>query len=406
MKKILLITDDLIGTQMAGVGIRYFELAKTLAEADFEVILAAKFIEPGFKVKEFKLILLKELLENGKDFEQAQIIITPNISRRLILKAIWQKWFDFACPERSRRAHHKKILIFDLYGMAILESQTRAAQKNLESSFKLKLLAGDHFLIANSRQQDFWTGFLTNLGRTRGGEPADKWFTILPTGSDTTRFQSSANKPWLVWGGGVWSWLDILTPIKGMAEVVKKIPQARLIILGSQPPGPYQFALKNELQKLKELLKNLDLEKNIIFENRWLSYKKRLIFLAAKGAGIVSAPFNLETRFAHRTRTVDYLAAGLPVLASRGDYLSEVVHNKKLGLVFEPGNSFDFAQKAIRLLSNKNLRTKIKANIKNYQKELSWQKTAGELIEKLNKNKIVFSKKPLFKILKHFISSP
>ena len=47
--------------------------------------------------------------------------------------------------------------------------------------------------------------------------------------------------------------------------------------------------------------------------------------------GVSAHRDHLEARYAHRTRLLDYLWAGLPVVATRGDALAELVDRERLG---------------------------------------------------------------------------
>ena len=47
--------------------------------------------------------------------------------------------------------------------------------------------------------------------------------------------------------------------------------------------------------------------------------------------GIITHPQHIETRFSFRTRILDYLWAGLPVISTQGDILSALVEKKETG---------------------------------------------------------------------------
>src|SRR5258708_27001703 len=47
---------------------------------------------------------------------------------------------------------------------------------------------------------------------------------------------------------------------------------------------------------------------------------------------------DIETRFSFRTRVLDYLWAGLPVVTTRGDSMADLVANHDLGAVVEYGD--------------------------------------------------------------------
>ena len=61
----------------------------------------------------------------------------------------------------------------------------------------------------------------------------------------------------------------------------------------------------------------------------WVPYDERGAWLAEADVGVTAHHDHLEARYAHRTRILDYLWAGLPVVASRGDALAELVERER-----------------------------------------------------------------------------
>ena len=68
----------------------------------------------------------------------------------------------------------------------------------------------------------------------------------------------------------------------------------------------------------------------------WVPYAERGGWLAEADLGVTAHHDHLEARYAHRTRVLDYLWAGLPVVATRGDALAELVERERLGVTVPP----------------------------------------------------------------------
>jgi hypothetical protein len=73
-----------------------------------------------------------------------------------------------------------------------------------------------------------------------------------------------------------------------------------------------------------------------IFFYEWLPYSDREALLCEADVGVVLHPLHLETRYSIRTRVLDYLWAGLPVLVTEGDVTSQWVAQNHLGRVVPP----------------------------------------------------------------------
>lgn len=128
--------------------------------------------------------------------------------------------------------------------------------------------------------------------------------------------------------------LDFL--IKALAEIVKIIPQARLVMVGD---GPY-------LPFLKELALNLGLAENTIFTGS-VSYPEIPGYYQAADVFL----------FASLTDTqglviLEAIASGLPVVALKDEAFSQMVLAHKNGFLIKKASPRDFAQKVIKLLEN------------------------------------------------------
>ena len=104
--------------------------------------------------------------------------------------------------------------------------------------------------------------------------------------------------------------------------------------MGFKSPNP-QVPLMNMATAAKDLAQELGLEnKNVFFSESWTPYEERINYLLDADLA-VSAHFDLpETRFSFRTRMLDYLWAGLPILTSHGDGFASLIEQKKAGMIF------------------------------------------------------------------------
>ena len=94
----------------------------------------------------------------------------------------------------------------------------------------------------------------------------------------------------------------------------------------------------------------------------------------------VSAAKDLaETRLAFRSRILDYLWAGLPVVTTSGDVLSDLVHEKELGIVVPPGDVGQLAHALVQLLSDPARRAECAARATHVAEEMSWDRCVEPL---------------------------
>jgi glycosyltransferase involved in cell wall biosynthesis len=152
-----------------------------------------------------------------------------------------------------------------------------------------------------------------------------------------------------VWGGGVWGWLDPLTPI----PAVERLPATHLVLLGLDRPGLAASGQAAAGEDAVAAARRAGLLGTRVHVNAgWVPYEERGAWLADADLGVSAHRDGAEARYAHRTRILDYLWAGLPVVASRGDALAELVERERLGAVAEPGDVAAFAAACERALAD------------------------------------------------------
>ncbi|MCJ7694768.1 MAG: glycosyltransferase, partial [Anaerolineaceae bacterium] len=111
--------------------------------------------------------------------------------------------------------------------------------------------------------------------------------------------------------------------------------------------------------------------KSILFFD-WLSIQDREALLSEVDVGVVCHPDSLETRFALRTRVLDYFWAGIPVISTDGDVLSEVIKKERVGWVVPAGDVDALAETLMLSLSTpKNV---FQERYQSVQKQFNWEK--------------------------------
>jgi hypothetical protein len=71
----------------------------------------------------------------------------------------------------------------------------------------------------------------------------------------------------------------------------------------------------------------------VFFNEHWVPYEERQNWLLDADCGVTTHFEHVETTFAFRTRVLDYLWAGLPIVTTDGDAFADLVRTEKLGVV-------------------------------------------------------------------------
>jgi glycosyltransferase involved in cell wall biosynthesis len=342
--RVLLVSNDAVGKQMAGPGIRYRQFAVQLAgKHDVSLMIPN---EPSEALDGVRLLQAKDF--GYRRFTRLCRTVDVVVSQQLSVGAMEQL------------ARGETRTIFDLYDPILFEAlgfyggqqTSEASARQLSQAAILKqvlaLQTGSAFICASERQRDLWLGVLGALGRIdldrfRSDPSLDKLVGVVPFGLEANEPRPAKpvlkgvvpgiaeDDKVLLWGGGIWNWLDPLTPIRAVAELSRRRPDVKLYFLGVQHPNPRvpAMVMTNRAVELAESLGVRDT--HVFFNFGWTPYAERVGFLLEADLGISAHFDSVETRFAFRTRLLDYFWARLPTVATGGDVLGDLVEAKGLG---------------------------------------------------------------------------
>ncbi len=126
--------------------------------------------------------------------------------------------------------------------------------------------------------------------------------------------------------GGVWRWTDFNSFLEAFGEHAQGSPGSalRLFVMGLLQPtnidhGTYVEQTEALLWRFRELMGS-----RITVYNHWDDAARRVrAYTASSGIGLNVNKPSLENWQSYRLRFLDYMAAGVPVINTRGDLLSE-----------------------------------------------------------------------------------
>jgi glycosyltransferase involved in cell wall biosynthesis len=388
-KRVALYSVGDIGSTMSGPGIRYYHLAQELAGA-FDVTLMTPN-EPDIEVPHVRLVPAAG--------------IPPETLGRMLGEfdaVVAQKLPD---PVARRLARTDVRVIYDLYvpllsehlAMLAVELQHPSSVRFTERAMltqRLALVTGDAFVCASERQRDFWLGMLATLGRVdvdayaadptlRGlidvvpfGLPAEPPLAGEPVLKGVVDGIAATDHV-LLWGGGVWNWFDPLTVIRAVDSVAQRRDDVKLLFLGLRHPQVPAMAMAG---RALDLAKSRGLLGRVVFANEgWVAYGERQRFLLEADIGVSAHFDSVETRYAFRTRLLDYFWAGLPTISTRGDVLGDLIAGRALGRTPGAGD-VDAWARAIEELLEPAEHARARANVEAVRAEYAWPRVAAPLV--------------------------
>lgn len=362
LPKVLVITPDRLGKSMAGPAIRAAAIAEELAQQNPTCLLS---------------------LNEASELIKSKATVSVSDHKK------WVKWADIVIYQGIVLEHfrilrkRKKFLVADMYdplhieylGSAVNTSfyVRRAVLSVTAASIGLQLRVSDLVLAASPAQKDLW---LSHMAAWNVIDPEEydkdpelsEHIAIVPFGISNQEPKATTNPylenftaikqkdPVLLWGGGIYDWFDPLTLIKAVAIAKQKKSNLRLVFMGGKHPNP-DVPQNKIVQKTIDLAKELDLlDKNVFFNEGWVDYNKRANYLKHATIGVSIHTKSLETQFSFRTRNLDYLWAGLPIVTTEGDFFADLVEENNLGRVVPQKDEEKLAAAILDLLALKELR--------------------------------------------------
>jgi glycosyltransferase involved in cell wall biosynthesis len=348
---VLVVAPEPLGPVAVGPARRAAKLAEALG-AECDVTLAApapsSFPEGPFRTLDTGPVDDQAL---AGAFARHDVTVTQALpSPRLLLAAI----------------RHCRHLVVDLIAPLAFEAAQAPgqgeAQRHAMAAWRVRQLvdhlrAADLVLCTNERQRDLFIGAATAAD---GELPRAERFVVVPHGIDEEPPRASARplhdagvvrpgEKLAVWGGGLWGWLDPLTPIRAVERLRARRPDVRLALVGTgRGAGPAVGAGDEAIAYVRD--RGLEGDA-VILGAAWLERESYLDHLLEADAGVAAHLDSLEARYATRTRVLDYLWAGLPVACTRGDPMAEFVEANGLGATAAPGDADSFAEALDRALS-------------------------------------------------------
>ncbi|MFN2200787.1 MAG: glycosyltransferase family 4 protein [Caldilineaceae bacterium] len=387
-KPTLLICHDIVGDSMAGPGIRYYQLARVLAKHVDTVLAVPEGSDTRQIAREVPCIHYR-----ADNWET----LRPHVERAktCIFASEVAGWFP-------QLAQSDAYLVVDGYDPLLAEWLALYGDKNQDrpadwrdrlAKLHRQYEIGDLFLCASERQRDWWLGLLESNGRinpaTYGADHSlrnlvDVVAYGLP-GESPIHDHSVVKGIWdgigagdkvILWGGGLWSWLDPVTAIQAVALVYQERPDVRLVFPGTRHPNANVATLPSKLQDARSAAAETGLMDKAIFFGEWLPYADWQNLLLESDLALTLHFDTLETRLAYRSRLLEYIWSRLPIIATEGDTAADIVARNSLGTVVHYEDVEGVASAILELLDKGVPATNFDVCIQ----EMSWQRVAEPLI--------------------------
>lgn len=260
-------------------------------------------------------------------------------------------------------SHTELPLWIDMNGMHPAELQLQNSQDRRFGERMLRILAlentllarGDSFSTPSVRQAAAVTGELLLLGRTCFNK--ENGISVSPIshcaeGFDETG-RTSSDLFEIVSTGSFNIWFDELTLFRALEIAMKADDSIRFTATGGSIPfSPEKFLRFEKLVASSRFRDRFSLP-------GWVSREELLKVYSVAGAATYTDIQSPETFLGARTRVLDWISRGIPVVCTEGAEISDDISRHGMGVVVPSGDCEALASAYCRLASEKILQVKI-----------------------------------------------
>ena len=349
-------TPDVVGDRMAGPGIRAWHLARELSR-HFDTTLIAKCEGAGRGEV--------TIIEHGTDAARAAM--------RDASILIGQPARGF----RKRRAAQR--IVYDLFDPTVLElRELYGNAPSLRQRVHLAaewwrlseaLMRADLLVCAARKQREFYETL----------QSGDAPWVEVPFGIEPAEVRACP-KPQddiVIWGGGVWEWLDPATAVDAIVGLNRDGVRAKLLFLGRSRPNRDLIDRRRD-DRFDALLARGG--PAVSANDQWIPYDERLSWLRSGKIAIMLHRRTTEADYSIRTRLFDAIAAGIPVVATKGGFAAELVEQEGLGIVVSPGDVPGVAEAIRRLLTDDEIYSSCVENLERIRPRFAWEIVTRPLV--------------------------
>ena len=386
MSRILVLSPEPARARMAGMGIRACEIARHLSAAGHATTLAA----PGEPSE-----APRWLGASGVSVERLDAGVVASLAARhdgaVVSGHVSNDLFRSAAPIPT---------LVDLYDPFLVENLAYASRlgpavfRHDHATLSLQLERGDRFLVSSPLQRAFYAGFLLALGRVNPRVWADdpsleRLLAVAPFGVPaeppapgpallrTPETGIGPDDPVLFFGG-VYDWYDPAALLAVFDRVLASVPACRLVFVAS--PNP-ETTPQGAYARAEETARARGWHGRQVLFVPWFPYDARGAVYLEATAAILTHRSGLETDLSLRTRGLDFLWAGLPIVSHRGGAMGQLLSDSGAGLLVDPDDAEGLAAALVRVLTDPALGAGLSERGRAAAASYRWERTLAPVLD-------------------------
>ena len=176
---------------------------------------------------------------------------------------------------------------------------------------------------------------------------------------------SKFEQPTILYVGRIKRYKSVDVILRAMPDVLEKIPDARLVIVGSG----------DNLPELKLFSRKLGISESVVFTG-FVSMEEKIDWMRRSHVIVNPSP-----KEGWGLTNIEANACGTLAVASDADGLRDSVKDGETGLLFPYGDSRTLAEKVIKILTDDDLRVLLTGNAVEWAGKFTWDECAQKTME-------------------------
>lgn len=294
-------------------------------------------------------------------------------------------------------------LVVDLYDPFLIDHLRYARLLGREiynrdrAALLRQLSLGDFILCSSEEQRLFYIGMLMGMGRftTEMYEQDRTLRTLIDVAPFGVRSISTDALPALpgrlkgvqpgimpddvvLFFGGIYDWYDPELLLNALADLLTVHPRVRVVF--SVNPNP-ESTPQGKFNAVRAWADDAGWTNRHVFFIPWFPYQERFAYLKDVDLAVCLHEPSLETDLSLRTRVLDYMNAGIPVIATAGGEGSRILQAADSAILVRPGACSDVRNALRILLDQPEVRRRLGDNGRRWvQTHMTWEKSLAPLL--------------------------
>jgi glycosyltransferase involved in cell wall biosynthesis len=242
----------------------------------------------------------------------------------------------------------------------------------------------DVLLVASPEQELYYTGALAALGRVTPESYRHKALVVTPFGIDpeerVPRVKAQSKDALeVLWFGGVYPWFDGGALVESVEEARQRGVPVNLTLAGARNP----FVKHDRFEEHAAQVEGAARSAGHVTVVGWTPYRQRAAVYEGADLLVTLNTVGPETKLSWRTRLVDYVWSGLPLLTNGGDPLAERLLAAGAAMRVQGNDRHALASALVDAWQRKNEFATMRAAMAAQRAQLSWKNCTAELAELL-----------------------